>query len=1009
VPAGRSKRTATKTRAAKTGRGAGSVRATQSAGKGRSPSAAGRGAGLREYNAKRRFDVTAEPSGKRKTSDTGRSFVIQKHDASRLHYDFRLEHKGVLLSWAVPKGPSLDPSERSLAVQVEDHPVDYGTFEGIIPKGQYGGGTVLLWDRGTWEPRGDVDEQLRTGKLKFELHGEKLHGGWTLVRMRGGKYGEDGKNWLLIKERDEEVVPHDKGDVRLDNALSVATGRSLEEIAAAEDNVWQSNKPEKVTAKSKIAKKAAAVRRVGKVSAPEAPARTGRSTAEAADTHTHSHTDIAPSAPDAAARPLNFSNLKGATKAEFPEAPFPQLATLVKEAPTGDEWVHEVKFDGYRIVALHQNGRVQLLTRRGNDWTDRFDTVAQAVKALGSKPAVLDGEIVVLNDEGRSDFQALQNVLKGLKRKAKLLYFAFDLLHYDGHDLTRVPLLDRKRLLAQVLATAGADSPIRYSEHIQGHGGQVLAQACQSSLEGIISKRATSLYYPKRTKDWVKVKCGNRQEFVIGGYTEPAGSRAHFGALLLGTFDQKGDLIYCGKVGTGFDAKLLGSMMKQMRPREANLPAFKNPPRGYEAKGVHWLKPDLVGEVQFSEWTSEGILRHPSFQGLREDKDPREVVRENPKVVLEDVDGKAQAVKQTSTRTGTRTRTSTSTGTRSSRTTPGRTAGEHRQTSIERERAEAPTPAQAPSRVRSAVTTTKPPKLEEGPIAGVTLTNPQRVQYPESGVTKLELARYYEAVADWVLPHMVRRPLSLVRCPAGREKHCFYQKHLSDMLPKSVHGVPIREKNGVEEYVAIENLTGLVGLVQLGVLEVHPWGSREDDVEHPDRLIIDLDPGSGVEWGEIVEGALLVRERLADLGLESFVKTTGGKGLHVVFPIQRRTSWDDAKAFTKAVAEAIVRDHPDKYLAVMTKAKRTNKIFVDYLRNGRGATAIAPYSTRARENATVATPLTWEELGEQTTPALFTVRTVPARLAKLKRDPWDQMSKLRQSITAASRAKLGLR
>jgi bifunctional non-homologous end joining protein LigD len=947
-------------------------------------SAAGRGAGLKEYNAMRHFGVTAEPTGKVKRTPTGRSFVIQKHDASRLHYDFRLEHKGVLLSWAVPKGPSLDPSERSLAVQVEDHPVDYGTFEGTIPKGQYGGGTVMLWDRGHWEPLGDVDEQLRTGKLKFKLHGEKLHGGWTLVRMRGGKYGEEGKNWLLIKERDDEVVPHAEGDVRVEQALSVKTGRDLEEIAAAEDNVWHSNRPEKVTARSKIAKKVAVARKTlpRKVTSSATPKqKSGTSTSPA----------------------LDVSTLKGATKAEFPESPFPQLATLVKEALTGDEWVHEVKFDGYRILALSNKGRVQLLTRRGNDWSERFKAVADGINAFGKTSAVFDGEVVVLNDEGRSDFQALQNVLKGLKKRASLLYFVFDLVYYDGYDLTRVQLQDRKKLLAQVLADISADSPIKYSEHIQGHGGHVLAQACQSHLEGIISKRATSLYFPKRTKDWVKVKCGNRQEFVIGGYTEPAGSRAHFGALLLGTFDEKGDLIYCGKVGTGFDSKLLGLMMKQMRPHEADRPAFKNPPRGYEAKGVHWLKPALVGEVQFSEWTSDGILRHPSFQGLREDKDPCEVVREKPKIVLEDVDGAPMGVtdampKRTTSRTPSR------------RATPGRRAGEHRPTSIERERSETPAAARTKASTRtSAATVTKPPKLEEGPVAGVTLTNPQRVQYPESGVTKLELARYYEAVADWVLPHMVRRPLSLVRCPAGRDKHCFYQKHLSDMLPKSVHGVPIREKKGVEEYVAIENLTGLVGLVQLGVLEIHPWGSREDDVEHPDRVVIDLDPGPGVEWGEIVEGARLVRERLADLGLESFVKTTGGKGLHVVFPIQRRTSWDDVKAFAKAIADGITADEPNKYLAVMSKAKRNNKIFVDYLRNGRGATAIAPYSTRARENATVATPLSWEELGEGTTPAMFNVRTVPARVGKLKADPWADIGKVRQSITAAMLTKVGVR
>ena len=913
--------------------------------------AAGRGAGLSEYKAKRRFDVTAEPRAKVRKSTTGRSFVIQKHDASRLHYDFRLEHKGVLLSWAVPKGPSLDPAEKSLAVQVEDHPVDYGGFEGTIPKGQYGGGTVLLWDRGTWEPRGDVDEGLREGKLKFELHGEKLRGGWTLVRMRGGKYGEEGKNWLLIKERDEEVVPHAEGDVREARAESVASGRSMDEIAAAGDNVWQSDRPEKVTAKRRIAKKTAAAKAKGAVRAAGAGEVGGAEGVEA-------------------------SGLKGAARAKVPETPSPELATLVKEAPTGDEWLHEVKFDGYRIVAVHDGQKVWLLTRHGNDWSDRFVPIAQAVKALGRAPVVLDGEVVVLDEHGKSNFQALQNVLKGVRKRSRLLYFVFDVLHHGGYDVTRVPLVERKRLLAHILEGAGTDSPLKFSAHIQGQGGRVLAQACENKLEGIISKRANSLYVPRRTKDWVKVKCGNRQEFVIGGYTEPAGSREHFGALLLGTFDAGGDLIYNGKVGTGFDSRLLASLMERMREHGAEAPAFKNPPRGYEAKGVHWLKPALVGEVQFAEWTEEGILRHPSFQGLREDKDPREVVREDAKVVLEDVSGKAQRVVQ----------------------------GRERRP-ISGKRVAKGTPARKSTAKRRSGT----PEPKDGPVAGVTLTNPQRVQYPESGITKLELARYYEAVAEWILPHVARRPLSLVRCPAGREKHCFYQKHLGEKTPAGVHGVPIREKNGVEEYVAVENLKGLVGLVQLGVLEIHPWGSREGDVEHPDRLIIDLDPGPDVEWGEVVEGARLVRERLGDLGLESFVKTTGGKGLHVVFPVQRRTGWDDAKAFTKAVAEGIVRERPEKYLAVMTKAKRTGKIFVDYLRNGRGATAIAPYSTRAREDAPVATPLTWEELGEKARGGDFTVRTVPARLEKLRRDPWADMETVKQSITAAMLRRVGLR
>jgi bifunctional non-homologous end joining protein LigD len=905
---------------------------------------------LSEYRAKRRFDRTAEPRPKVSRSRTGRHYVIQKHDATRLHYDFRLEHDGALKSWAIPKGPSLDPSERVLAVQVEDHPVDYGSFEGVIPEGEYGGGTVLLWDRGTWEPMGDAAEGLRTGKLKFKLNGKKLRGGWMLVRMHGREGDEDGKNWLLIKERDQEAVPRARGDVREDAPLSVASGRDLPDIAEARDRVWSSGR-----------KRAG---RRSESSLPRGPGRGVRATSTAASRSRDAETKAALRRLAGAVRKsgaravVDPGSLPGARKTAMPEEPLAQLATLVDEAPEGDTWLHEVKFDGYRILCRIHRGRVQLLTRRGNDWTPRFRAVGESALKLHVQSAILDGEVVVLTPEGKSDFQSLQNSLKGLAPKARLLYFVFDLLYLDGYDLTGVPLLQRKGILERLLAGLGGASVLRYSAHIQGHGRAVFQQACTNRLEGIVAKRADSLYSPKRTRDWLKIKCGNRQEFVIGGYTEPSGKREVFGALLLGYYDKDGHLAFAGRVGTGFNEKMLKSMLKGMHKHETDRPPFKNPPTGPEARGVRWLKPVLVGEVQFSEWTRDGTLRHPSFQGLREDKDPKDVIREEPKV------GPGDKPELTKPPTGSRTR----------KAIAGAPAVR---------RAQSQAPADGAARV-----------------AGVTLSNPARVMYPENGITKLDLARYYEEIAEWVLPHMVGRPLTLVRCPQGRQGTCFYQKHLTERMPASVHGVTIKEKDGKdEEYLAVENLTGLVGLVQMGVLELHTWGCLEDDVEKPDRLIIDLDPGPGVTWERVIGAARLVRERLEDAGLESFVKTTGGKGLHVVIPLQPRVGWDEAKAFTKIIADGIVRDQPDEYTAIMTKSRRTNKIFIDYLRNGRGATAIAPYSTRAREGAPVATPLTWEELSPKVKPTDFTAATIPKRLAKLRRDPWEGISAARQAIT----------
>lgn len=868
---------------------------------------------LREYRRKRDFRRTPEPSGGAAADGPGRGFVVQKHDASRLHYDFRLELDGTLKSWAVPKGPSLDPRVKSLAVHVEDHPLDYADFEGVIPPGEYGGGTVMVWDRGTWEPEGDPREGYRRGRLKFRLHGEKLHGGWALVRM-SGQAGEDGKNWLLLKHDDEAARSAKRFDVLKRAPLSVISNRDLDAIAAASDRVWQVGRSGKKVAVA-----------VAKQLAPgKAPKR----------------------------RRMQAVKIAGAKKAAQPTTFKPQLATLAREAPVGPAWIHELKFDGYRILAFIARGQVRLVSRNGLDWTHRFPTIAAAVGQLPINQAILDGEVVSLNKDGISDFQKLQSALRR-GDDGSLVYYVFDLPHCDGYDLSATPLVERKTALAKLLAPPNRRNSgvVRYSDHVASDGSTVLEHACRSHAEGIICKRADACYEQARSRSWLKVKCVNRQELVIVGYTRPEGSRIGLGALLLGYY-QGSELKYAGRVGTGFaDATLreLSRRLAAIKVRESPVVAALS---ASQRRGVSWVRPELVAEVEFTEWTDEGLLRHPSFQGLREDKSARQVVREKAGPMP-----RAQKTAKTAAPRGGRM------------------------------------PKQAPS--------------VDNVVAGVTITHPDRVLYPEAGVTKLELARYYEQVAEWILPHVTNRPLTLVRCPAGHGKPCFYQKHLTESLPEAVRGVMIQEKTDRDEYLAIDDVQGLVALVQLGVLEFHPWPARADKVEAPDRLVLDLDPGEGISLRALAEAARDIRTRLGELGLESFLRTSGGKGLHVVAPLARRQSWEQLKSFAKAFAEDLAGREPDRFIATMTKAKRRGKIYVDYLRNQRGATAIASYSTRARAGAPVATPLAWDELTARTKPDGFTVANLPQRLATLKADPWKGFFNLRQSITRAMFAELG--
>lgn len=926
---------------------------------------------LKDYKRKRHFDKTPEPEGKVSHSKTGRLYIIQKHAATRLHYDFRLELDGVLKSWAVPKGPSLDPSEKRLAVHVEDHPIDYGSFEGTIPEHEYGGGTVMLWDRGTWEPVGDPDEGYPKGRLKFILHGEKLRGSWTLVRMGRQQAGRE--NWLLIKEKDDQARPAGAKDILEEKPLSAATGRDLDQIAAKSGHVWTSNgevrglSPFRPEGSSNVPSQEAQVQPNPGEMGTDALRPRGRSK--------HGQTGTATKSPAPKARPVtregkspDVSTLTNARRAAQPDFIEPQLATLVKEVPRGEQWLHEIKFDGYRILAVLKGGEVRLITRHEQDWTARFAGIAEVLSKLPLDQAILDGEMVVLRPDGVSSFQAMQNLLRS-GETTNLVYYVFDLPHCQGYDLTKTPLLKRKEFLRGILAGQTEDGPVRYSDHVSGKGDTVLQHACRLAMEGIICKRANAPYQSGRSQSWVKVKCIKRQEFVIGGYTDPSGARKGFGALLLGFYDKDDRLRYCGKVGTGFNAESLHQMHKQLSALKTDRPAFKNPPRGAAFRGGHWIRPELVAEIEFSEWTEDDILRHPSFQGLREDKSPREVVREEPQAGP-DAKGGAGKAPSTSPERKRRVRVSGAAHAGSTRSRSGLAA--------------------PPRDVLRAV----PTGLT---VAGITLSNPDRILYPEQGITKEALARYYEQVADRILPHLAGRPLSLVRCPAGHEEGCFFQKHVSEHLPKAIRGIPIREKNEKGKYFAIDDLAGLISLVQIGVLEIHIWGSREGHVEQPDLIVFDLDPGPDVDWGDVVKAARLVRDVLAGLKLESFVKTSGGKGLHVVIPTKPGPDWDQVKAFTKLIATQIAEREPDKYTAIMSKSRRTSRIFIDYLRNSRGATSIAPYSTRARPGAPVSTPLRWDELARIKAANAFTIENLPKRLRSGK-DPWEGFYDLRQSI-----------
>lgn len=789
---------------------------------------------LARYNAKRDFSKTAEPAGE-VGQDGGHLFMVQKHDATRLHWDLRLEMDGVLKSWAVTRGPSPDPEDKRLAVRTEDHPLSYATFEGTIPSGEYGGGTVMLWDRGAWQPvKGKSAKDLAKGHLHFVLHGERMKGEWLLIRLKP-RPRERNENWLLRKIDDEYAGG--SGDL-VDRALtSVATGRTMDEIAAGSKPKTQSSSR----------------RRRGPGPAKEPKKK-----------------------PDPSLRRDDEKRLPGFRAL--------QLATLVDSVPAGSAWLHEAKYDGYRLLLAVGDSAAKAYTRTGLDWSDRFPAIVEAAGRLDGT-GLIDGEAVALDSDGKPSFSALQDALK--RDGGDLTFFAFDLLSRDGEDLTRLSNLERKDLLRGVIPS---DGPIVFAEHVVGEGEKLFAALCREGFEGIVSKRSDAPYLGRRTRNWLKIKCTRRQEFVIVGWM-PSNARGRgFRALLLG-LNEGGTLRYAGKVGTGFDAARMEELSEKLATLATDRPPVAAPRAA--ARGAHWVKPRLVAEIAFAEFTADNVVRHASFIGLREDKGVADVKAEKP--------------------------------------------------------AETPEPP-------------------------VRISSRERVIYPDSGITKGQLADYYARVSGLMMPWLAGRPISLVRCPQGRAKKCFFQKHDSGSFGEHVHHVPIREKDGgTEDYLYVNDVDGLLACVQMGTIEFHGWGSRVPKIERPDRLVFDLDPDEGLGFAAVRTAALDLKRALGDLGLVAFAMLSGGKGVHVIAPLTPKAEWPAVKDFTQRFALALSQAEPDRFVATMSKAKRKGMIFIDWLRNQRGSTAILPYAARARPHAPVAAPVGWDELRDIDDASRFTV------------------------------------
>lgn len=826
-----------------------------------------------EYTRKRNFEITSEPpeaapAKRGKKAPSALRFVIQKHDARNLHYDFRLELDGTLKSWAVPKGPSLDPTQKRLAVHVEDHPISYGTFEGSIPEGQYGAGDVIVWDHGVWQPIGDPQETYKAGKLKFTLIGEKLSGDWALVRthLRGSG---DKEQWLLIKEKDQQARPISEFDVVAELPKSVLSDATVGDKTT-----------KKAVKKPKVVK------------------------------------------PKPTALPEQFS---------------PQLATLMDKAPAGD-WRYEIKFDGYRILARIDKGKVRLLTRNGHDWTAKLPLQAKALAEMKLDGSWLDGEVVVLNDKGFPDFQGLQNAFE-IGRSVDIIYFVFDAPFLHGVDQREMPVEDRRAALKKALGRKSRQI-LRFSEAFTAKHQDIVESACALSLEGVIGKRAGSPYVSRRSPDWIKLKCRLRQEFAIIGYTAPQGSRSGFGALLLGVYDDKG-LVYAGRVGTGFNQANLKLFHGQLQKLERKTSPLAKPLTAAQARGVHWVEPTLVCEAEFAEWTREGVVRQAAFIAMRTDKPATEIVREQPQSPKA---GKPVSEKKTSSKDST--------------------------------------------------------------VAGVKITHPDRVIDKDSGTQKLELVQFYESISKWILPFLRDRPVSLLRAPEGVEGEQFFQKHAERLAIPNIKHLDPNIDLGHARLMEIDTVQALIGAAQMGTIELHTWGATTDKIETPDLFVLDLDPDPALPWKSMVEATQLTLSVLDEIGLEAFLKTSGGKGMHIIVPLARKDDWDTVKAFAKAIAQFMAQQLPERITATMGPKNRVGKIFVDYLRNTRGASTVSAYSVRARPGLPVSVPIARDELTTLHGSQEWTVANLLERLEGLKEDPWAGYGN-RQKITAKMWKQLG--
>ncbi|WP_238540160.1 DNA ligase D [Pseudomonas sp. GM84] len=845
--------------------------------------------GLDKYNQMRNFDATPEPSGEPRISRRSKraapqalQFCVHKHDATRLHYDFRLELDGTLKSWAIPKGPCFDPKVKRLSVHVEDHPLDYASFEGTIPKGHYGAGDVIVWDRGVWLPRGNPAEAYKKGRMKFELQGEKLCGEWNLVRTNiEGKQ----EQWFLIKHQDEAAKPLADFDVVVDLPNSVLSDRTI------------------------------------------IPKKRGRVKATSSN----------PTPPTAVTGP----STDDAVAAALPEKLSPQLATLVDSSPRSEAWRYEIKFDGYRMLCRVDGDDVRLFTRNGHDWTAKLPKQAAAIASLGLATAWLDGEIVILDENGVPNFQMLQNAFDA-GRSQGIVYYLFDLPYLNGADLRQVPVENRRGLLKQIFDDS-TDPLLRFSEDFTEDVDALMNSACQMRMEGLIGKRLGSPYVSRRSDTWVKLKCQHRQEFVIVGYTDPKGARSGFGALVLAlNVEDSGKLRYAGKVGTGFTESTLATILETLLPLEQKQVPVMNPPKGVDGKGIHWLRPTLLAEVTFAEITSDGVVRHAVFQGIRTDKPVQEITEEKP--------------------------------------------------------------APAPKGGGSA----KAKSEDKTSATMVRITHPERVIDPSSGLTKRDLAEYYAQVSPWLLPHLKDRPIALVRTPEGITGELFFQKNADRLAIPNITTVAKAEAG--KAGMVINNVEALVGAVQMSTIELHSWNGTTDHIEQPDRFVLDLDPDPALPWKAMVEATQLTLVVLDELGLQSFLKTSGGKGIHIMVPLTPKASWEEVKAFSQAIVKYIAKLIPNRFAAVMGPKNRIGKIFIDYLRNGKGATTANVFSARAREGLPVSVPIFREEIIELQSAARWNIKNLQERLDELGGDdPWGDMVEVDQLITMEMQQRIGMK